>query len=376
MRIEPFALERYFARHEFSVRYSLCSSDCEPLTMEEVLAVADDEVRARWRSLKLAYTVARGDPMLRAAIADLYRDDEGAAPSDPEGIVVAAPQEAIFLMMHALLEAGDHVVCVAPAYPSLSSIAASIGCDVSTWAAREDEGWAFDPDDLERLLRPTTKLVIVCFPHNPTAHLPSRRTFARIVEAVRECGATLFSDEMYRFLELDPGERLPSAWSLDDRAVTLGGLSKAFGLPGLRIGWLASKNRALLERVEMLKDYTTICNDAPSEILALAALRARAAIVGRHLATVRRNLDALDTFFTGPGGLLGWSRPRAGSIALARLPPGVEARGFCDALIREEGILLAPSSLLGLDDRHVRIGFGRENLPEVLPLFGSFLARR
>ena len=259
MRIEPFALERYFAKHEFSARFLLSSSDCEPMPMAELLDLAEPGTRRLWEDLTLAYTESPGHPLLRREIAGLY---EGLTPDD---VLVVVPEEGIFLLMHALLEPGDRVVCVAPAYQSLHEVARSIGCEVSAWEPREADGWRFEPDDLELLLRDEPKLVVLNFPHNPTGAVPRRDEIEAMVAAADRRGAVLLSDEMYRGLDIAPGSLLPSAVDLGDRTVVLDGLSKRFGLPGLRIGWVATRDRGLLERMAVLKDCLLYTSDAADE---------------------------------------------------------------------------------------------------------------
>lgn len=369
MQIAPFALERYFAKYEFSAQYMLSNSDCEPLSLSEVVAMADAESRRMWGELELGYTDSSGHPVLRETISELY---EGISAED---ILVVVPEEGIFLLMHALLEPGDHVVCTFPAYQSLYEVARSVGCDVSTWEPDEAQGWRFDVRRLEENLRESTKLVVINFPHNPTGWVPARADFEAIVDLARQRGAYLLSDEMYRFLEVDEGSTLPAACELYGRAFSLSGLSKTFGLPGLRIGWVASADREILDRVRLLKDYTTICSSAPSEILAVMALRNRAAIIASQVARVRRNVKVLDAFFREYADWFRWHRPSGGSVCFPRLLIPRDSSTFCEELVGKTGIMLVPSAVFRYGDRHVRIGFGREDLPEVIAKFGEYLER-
>jgi len=369
MKIGTFALERFFAKHEFSARYLLSSSDCETLSMSELLDMADAETRNLWDRLKLGYTETPGHPALREAIADLYED------VDRDEVLVVVPEEGIFLLMQALLEPGDHVVCTFPGYQSLYEVARSIGCELSRWVPDEEAGWRFDVRDLAFLLRENTRLVVVNFPHNPTGGLPDRETHASLVELAHRRGIRLFSDEMYRFLELDPASTLPSACETDPRSVTLGGLSKSFGLPGLRIGWVATRDRELLDRMSRLKDYTTICSSAPSEILALAALRSRDRILRAQRARVRGNLRLLERFFESHRRRFRWNRPRGGSVCFPRMEGVEDTHRFCETLVEETGVMLAPSRMFHFGDRHVRFGFGRDDLAEGLERLSSCLDR-
>jgi aspartate/methionine/tyrosine aminotransferase len=366
--IPPFALERYFAEHEFSTRYLLSCSDCEALSMVDLLDMADADTRRLWDELKLSYTETPGHPLLREAVAGLYGDG-----IDPDNVLVVIPEEGIFLLMHALLKPGDHVVCTFPGYQSLHEVARWLGCEVSYWEPDESEGWRFDPRKLAELLRPDTRLVVTNFPHNPTGRLPARSDFDAVIDLVRQQGTYLLSDEMYRLLELEGDATLPAACEVYDRAVSLFGLSKSFGLPGLRIGWLASRSRDLLRQVSQLKDYTTICASAPSEILAIMALRSCDTIVARHRRRLERNLAVMDAFFDDHSGQFDWQRPNGGSVCFPRLTMATGAEALCRDLVKSAGIMLVPSSVFGYGDRHVRIGFGRRDLPQALERFADYL---
>lgn len=368
MQLPPFELERYFARYEFSARYLLSSSDCEPLALQTLLGMADDEHRRMWNELRLGYTESQGHPLLREAIAGLYKS------LGVEDTLVVTPEEGILLAMQALLKPGDHVVCTFPGYQSLYEIPRAIGCRVSLWEPGASDGWRFQLDRLETLLQPDTRLVVVNFPHNPTGALPSVETFDALVGLVRQRGISLFCDEMYRGLEIEPGATLPAACDRYERAITLGGLSKTYGLPGLRIGWLATRDRDLITRTAQLKDYTTICASAPSEILAIMALDNREAIVDGQRKRLHANLKVLETFMAAHDDRFDWQRPKGGSICFPGLRSAEGAQAFCRTLVEKAGIMLLPSTPFQYGDQHVRIGFGRQNLPEVLQRFDAFLS--
>ncbi len=370
MKIEPFALERYFARYEFTARYLLSCSDCEAMPMAELLAMADDATRDLWDHLRLGYTDSQGHPLLREAIADIYEEIR------PEDILVTVPEEGIFLLMQALLNPGDHVVCTFPGYQSLYAVAQSIGCSVSYWTADESRDWRFAIDRLESILQNSTRLVVTNFPHNPTGYLPPREDFEALVNLLRQRNIPLLSDEMYRFLELNEEDRLPAACDLYAQAISLFGLSKTFGLPGLRIGWIATRNQALRDRMGRLKDYTTICSSAPSEILGLMALQNRETIVARQKDRLQKNKGALDQFFRSHSGTITGQSPSAGPLCFPHLQAVADTYTFCEELVQETGIMLVPSRLFAYGDRHVRIGLGRENFPEVLTRFGDYLKMR
>jgi len=369
MQISPFQLERYFAKYEFSARYLLSSSDCEPYPMGELVGMADEEMSKLWEQLNLGYTESWGHPLLREEIAGIYQG------IDPSGVLTLVPEEGIYLMMHALLQAGNHVICTFPGYQSLYEVARSIGCQIETWEPDEAQGWKFPVDQLADALKANTRLVVVNFPHNPTGFVPSKDEFSAIIELVREHGAYLLSDEMYRFLEVEPGTTLPAACELYERAVSLSGLSKSFGLPGLRVGWLASQDSEVLERVSRLKDYTTICGSAPSELLAVIALRNRVNILNQQINRVRKNVAVLEAFIDQHREWFTWNPPLGGSICFPKMLGTDDTYTFCERLVAETGIMLAPSRVFQFGDHHVRIGFGRENFPRILDSFAKYIDR-
>ncbi len=371
MRIAEFALERYFARWEFAVEHLLCASDVQGYPMADLLALADDETRDLWDGLQLGYTESTGHPLLRREIASLYETIDA-----DEILTFAGAEEAVFCLVNTLVGPGDHVIVTWPAYQSLHEIARAVGADVTLHELRETTGWALDPDALRRQVSPSTRLIVVNAPHNPTGMLPDRATFDAVVAIAAEAGAHLLVDEVYRGLEFDEVDRLPAGADVLPTGVSLGVMSKSYALAGLRVGWLATHDRALLARVAAFKDYTTICSSAPSEILSIIALRARATVLDRSRAIVAGNLDRLDAFFAGWPDRFSWVRPRAGSIGFPRLTvPGIRIDDWSAALVEAEGVLLLPGSQFGYPGNHFRLGFGRTDLPEALERLEAFATR-
>lgn len=367
MPLQPFGLERWFARHEFSARHNLAASDVQGLELQALLAMADTETMALWDGLTLGYTESAGLPLLRREIAAL----DGLHPDDV--IVCAGAEEAIFLALHALLGPGDHAVVVWPAYQSLHEVARATGAAVSLVELRHDTGWRLDLAEVQSALRPETRVVVVNFPHNPTgANLPLADMTA-LVALCEAHGATLLSDEVYRFLEHGDAAPLPAAAALGERSASVGVMSKSFALAGLRIGWLASRDRTLLARVAAIKDYTTICNAAPSEVLAVIALRARERILARSRAIVRTNVDAVTAFVARHAVHIDWVPPRAGSVAFPRLRAAdADIDAWTNGLIDRHGVLLLPGSLFGAAP-HFRIGLGRADGVVALDLLDEYV---
>jgi aspartate/methionine/tyrosine aminotransferase len=369
MKIKPFKLERYFDQYEFKAPYLLCSSDCEALSIGDLLALehgAADAFDAHW----LGYTEARGAPTLRQEIARLYTQVNA-----DEVLVHTGAEEAIFLFMNAVLEAGDHMIVHAPSYQSLYEIATAIGCEVAYWTTNEENDWELDLDFLEANIRPNTRVIVVNCPHNPTGYVMSPAKQQQIIELARKHNVVLFSDEVYRLLEYG-APTLPAACDVYENAVSLGVMSKTFGLAGLRIGWIATRSREIYQAMQHMKDYTTICNSAPSEFLAALALRQKDGIIARNKAIIAQNLQLLEAFFQRYATLFNWRAPKAGSIAFPSIRFAQEVAAFCEELVEAQGVLLLPSNLLDYGSRHFRLGFGRRNMPEALAHLDTFLQQK
>lgn len=370
MKIAPFAIEEFFALYEFNTPYLLCSSDCESMTVGELLALAEVDI-AGLGDLRLGYTESQGQPELRAQIAAQY-PGVGA----DEVVVLTAPEEGIYTAMRTLLNPGDQVVVLTPAYDSLLNMAEHIvgGDHVDKWELEAGNGrWQLNLSQLENLVTDDTKLIVVNFPHNPTGFLPTSDEFESIVAIARKHGVWLFCDEMYRGLEGNGRSALPSAATQYERAISLSGLSKTHGLPGLRAGWLIIRDATIRQQLMNWKFYTTICPPAPSEFLAMAALQAHDKLITRNRQIIHDNLQVADTFFSRWPEMFDWKRPLAGSVALVGLNVP-SATTYCHTLAQEAGVLLLPSSCLGYGDQHVRMGFGRVNFGEALARFEQSLA--
>lgn len=370
MRPEPFRLERYFADHEFTAPYLLCCSDCESLTIEDLLRF-DSNAPDRFLSLWLGYTESTGSPELREAIASLYTRN-----SADNILVHSGAEEAIFNFMNVCLHPGDHAIVHTPRYQSLGEIARSIGAEVTDWIGNADQGWSLDLDFLKDRLKKNTRVVIVNFPHNPTGFLPGMSFVSELSELSNEYGFIVFSDEVYRGLEYTTENRLPAFADMNEHAVSLGVMSKTYGLPGLRIGWIATRNESLYGKLAAFKDYTTICNSAPSEFLATLALSHGDAIVHRNLEIIQSNLLLLNAFFVAHEDLFEWQAPVAGPIAFPRYRGDASVEQLCRDLVERTGVLLAPGTLFSAGCDCFRIGFGRRNMPDCLDKWARYLEKR
>src|SRR3954462_9277430 len=231
MHIREFALERFFAEHEFAATHILGASDVEGMPMAALLELADDETRRMWRDLHLGYTESLGLPALRAEIASLY---PGLTADDI--LTFAGAEEAVFVTMHAALSAGDHAIVVWPAYQSLYEVARSIGCEVSP-VPLDPADWSLNVRRVIAAIKSNTRLIVINFPHSPTGAQINRAQLEELVSVCADRGIRLFSDEVYRFLEHDKPP-LPPAATLSASAISIGVMSKSFALAGLRIGWI------------------------------------------------------------------------------------------------------------------------------------------
>jgi aspartate/methionine/tyrosine aminotransferase len=366
MHIKPFRIEHYFGKYEFTAKHLLSNSDAESRTIKELL---DLEPGAHERFLEhwCGYTESPGAPWLREVIAGVYK---GINPDDV--LVIAAAEEGIFVLYHALVGPGDHVIVETPCYESSLEVARSTGAQVSEWRRSFETGWAHDVAALEKLIQPNTKVIYINTPHNPTGLLMPSAVFQQVIALAASCNIILFFDEVYRELEHDPATRLRAACDAYEHAVSLGSMSKTYGLPGLRLGWLASRDPEIVRRCLEFKYYTTICSSAPSEFLTALALRHREVLVQRNLQIVLRNLRLLDAFIQQRPHLFEWVKPNASPIGFVKLKPQRDVLAFCEEVVRDSGVLLLPGTVYD-QPRHIRFGFGRKNMPESLAQFGAYL---
>ncbi len=370
--MRDFALEVFLAGWEFSAPYHMTASDIESMTMADLLALATPEDRDALQNLWLGYTETWGAPELRAEIARTY--DTMA----PENILcLAGAGEGLYAVAKVLLQAGDHVLVPTPNYQSAETVPLSV-CEVTGIPLRRTApimgpgsqargGWRLHPEDVRAAIRPNTKLLSLNFPHNPTGMLMTREDLDAVIALCRHNGIYILCDEVYRGVELEPVDQMPQIADLYERGVSLNVISKAYGMPGLRIGWIASQDTSLLQKVERYKHYLSICNSAPSERLTLIALKARHTILARNHALLHENVRLLEQLFAEFPGVVDWQRPQGGCVAFPRCTAPEGGEEFCRTLIEESGVLLLPSSiyaseLTDVPQDHFRIGFGRDRM--------------
>lgn len=404
--LPEFGLEIYFAQHEFTAKYLLCCSDAETFSINHILSFADDETRELWDNLACGYTEAPGNPILRTEIVKQFYSNEhfegedatdismsmGNINSDENVLCFAGAEEAIYATMRALLTDDDHVVVITPAYQSLLSIAAVAvhneerrGEGITTLDLEVVGGrWTLDMLKLREAVQPgKTKMIIMNFPHNPTGALLTAEEQLEVVCVCQQYDIWVFFDEVYRGLELDETKRLPPMCTLYPRALSLGVMSKSFGLAGLRVGWLCTQDTYALAKIAKYKHYLSICNSAPSEILSLIALRAKESLLERNNSLIAENMSHLELFFNGKwGNFFDWVAPEGGCIGYMRFKGSennsITLAELADRLVNEFGVLLLPGQYFPANDQdqfvsHFRFGFGRRNFIECLHQFEAAL---
>lgn len=372
---QDFRLISYLSKLEHAVRFPLSSSYPESMSINQLFSLAGEQYRQPVLDAILDYPPLRGTPELLAAIASTYDL------ATPENIIsFAGADEAIYASFHALLNAEDHAIVLTPNYQSLESVAMS-RCAVSGVALDADNGWALNVADIRAALRPNTKALVINFPHNPTGALIGSQQLDELVKLCRERGIWLFSDEVYRLTEFDITDRLPQIADIYERGISLNVTSKAYGLPGLRIGWVACQDQQWLLKLERMKQYLSICNSLPGEMLTTIALNAREAILQRVMLRSRQQLQQLTDFLAGYPQLFTLTPPKAGVLAFVRYQGPEGAEKFATRLVEESGVMTIPSvtyasALTAVSEDFLRIGFGRANLSEALAAWGQWLDKQ
>jgi len=346
MRFPVFEMERMQSVWEHRVRYDMSESGVEPLTLAEaarLLDVAAGDVR-------LGYADGRGREATRAAVARIH---DGAGPDDV--LITTGTSEANFLALTTLVERGDDVAIVMPNYMQVHGLARGLGGNVREVWLHEDEGWRLDPDRLRAAVTPRTRLICVCTPNNPTGQILAAAELSAVAEIASSVGAWVLSDEVYRGAELG-GVESATMWGRYERVIVTGGLSKAYGLPGLRIGWIVAP-RERIDAAWAQKDYTTIVAASVSEVMAEAALRNRPALLERTRRILCERWPVLEAWARSKRGTLHWTAPRAGAICFFGYSYAVDSWPLVEGLITERSAMVVPGSHF-LMERHLRIGFG------------------
>lgn len=359
MHIESFAMERLQSIWEHQVAWNVSESGVEPLRLEE-LALSEEERSAVFRQA-LGYTQTNGTIELRSLIAAQY---PGATADHVE--VTNGGSEANFITLWHLLDRGDEVVMMTPNYMQASGIARAFGARVRPWplrVSRDGSRWEPDFEALESAVSSATKIIFICNPNNPTGARLTSSELDRICTIAGQCGAWVISDEIYRGAELD-AVLTPTVWGRYERVVVTSGLSKAYGLPGLRIGWIVCPP-LLAQTLWGVHDYTTIAPGALSDVLARIALApaGRARLLARAQGIVRSNYALVRTWLDARNGTFEHVPPEAGAIVFVRYHHDINSTALVERLRVEQSVLVVPGDHFDMD-RHLRIGFGSH--PELL----------
>lgn len=371
MKIPDFKLEEFWKKYEFTSPYILCCSAAETWTIPELLAMADENSLKLWNSLSLGYTESPGHPLLRQEIAHLYQSI-----SCNNILTFAGAEEGIYCAMQVLIEPRDHVIIVEPCYQSLATLPQTFGAEVTRIHLTFENDWKLDLESIKQAFRHNTKLLVLNYPHNPTGTILERAILDEIIQLARKNGTYIFCDEVYRYMEVNESERMPSIADIYEKGISLNVMTKSFGLAGLRIGWLATQDQRFLRDVGSYKLYTSICNSAPSEVLAIIALRAKGQLLNRNRMIMLNNLAILDNFIKRNATYISWKRPQSGTMAIIKLHLPISVDTFCEDLVQKEGVLIMPGSVFDLEGNFFRIGFGRKNMPTILEKFESYLQRQ
>jgi aspartate/methionine/tyrosine aminotransferase len=372
--LPDFRLETHFAKWEFGARFHLTASDAQSMSLRTLLAMATPAERDAFDDMWLGYTETFGAPDLRDTIAGTYADQTA-----DDILCFAGASEAIFVVNSVLLDRDSHAIVVTPNYQSHETLPLAI-CDATGIPLDPDDGWSLDIDRIAAAIRPNTRLVTINFPHNPTGAILPLDRYEGLIALCRKHGIYILHDEIFNGLGPSGTRHLPFIADLYECGLSLNVMSKAYGLPGLRLGWIASHDHEVLSRLERFKHYLSICNAGPSERLAKIALTHRDAILARNCAIIDENLPKWDAFFARHPDLFDWQRPDGACMAFPRYKGADGVEAFAQSLIKESGVLFLPGSIYRTElgtthtDRF-RIGLGRSGLDEGLAALEAHIMR-
>lgn len=371
MKIEEFQVETWMNRYEETCRYNLAETCVQSLTTGELLALSGrrDEILAELEATPLTYGPISGSARLRNLVASLYRDQT------PENVTITHGAIGANALIHqTLVDPGDHAISVLPTYQQHYSIPSSYGADVDVLPLREDNGWLPDLSELRALIRPTTKLIAINNPNNPTGCLMDEALLRDIAALARDVGAWVLCDEVYRGIDQEGGGFTASMADLYEHGISTGSMSKPFSLAGLRLGWIVAPQE-VIAAASIHRDYNTISVGRVDDLLASVALENRDSILDRARGITRRNLGILDAWVTGRSDV-SYVKPAGGTTALLRYSAPLGSYDFCTQLLEQTGVMLTPGAAFDIEGT-VRIGFADDTatLRTGLELLGGFLDR-
>lgn len=352
LKIAEFKLERTLARFQNEVEYDLSASGIYPMFIREILT--PEEMVDVYNNLHLKYVHTAGTRHLREAVASFY---EG---MDPKSVFMTnGSAEALYLLAWSLIDPGDEIAFMLPNFMLLSQVAEANGACVRNFTLDPSQNWSLDVESLKSAVTPRTKLICVCNPNNPTGTVLSKDQMQEVVRIAETVGAYILSDEVYRGAE--QGEEMtPSFWGLYDKVIVISGLSKSFGLPGLRIGWIAGPQE-IVEKAWFYHDYLSTTVTTFSDMLATRALQPemRNRIFRRNREIVRQNLETFTGWVQSHKGVLSFTPPQAGCFAFVRFDLPVSSWDLVMDMVKKDSVFVIPGSCFGIE-RHLRMNFGVE----------------
>lgn len=372
--LPDFRLETHLAKWEFTARHHLTASDAESISLRDLLAMATPEERAEFDDMWLGYTETYGALDLLETIATTFETR-----SASEILCFAGASEGIFAANTVILDKDSHAIVVTPNYQSHETLPVAI-CEATGVPLDPDDGWSLDIDRVAAAIKPNTKLVTINFPHNPTGTILPLDRYHALIDLCRKHGIYILHDEIFNGLGPTGTQHLPFVADLYERGLSLNVMSKSFGLPGLRVGWIACADADILSKMERMKHYLSICNSGPSERLAKIALIHRDKLLSRTCAIVDENLPKWDAFFSRYPDLFDWRRPDGSCMAFPRYKGSEGVETFVETLLKESGVLFLPSTIYRSDlgetpkDRF-RLGFGRTGLDEGIAALDAHIMR-
>ncbi|KAI9039027.1 aspartate/tyrosine/aromatic aminotransferase [Aspergillus affinis] len=390
VQAKEFAVEQWMDKYELQAKYNVAETCCASVSVNDLQEISEDKSTSPLDlSSKLTYGAIRGSERLRSTLANLYSVKTPTPLPLDNVLITPGAIQANFLLFYSLIGPGDHVICHYPTYQQLYSVPESLGAEVSLWKSKEKDDWKLDIDELKGLIRPNTKLIILNNPQNPTGAVIPQATLEGIVKVARSSSIYIHADEVYRpvfhsITPMDPD--FPSSLlSLGyERAIVTGSLSKAYSLAGIRVGWIASRDRSLIEACAAARHYTTISVSQVDDAIASYAL-APACIHGllrRNIELAKTNLAILEKFIESHRWACEWVKPRAGTTAFVRfnkMGKPVDDVAFCETLLQQTGVMFVPGSLCFGEGEdfigYVRIGFVQETevLEKGLEALASFM---
>lgn len=366
MDMRKFLVDAFFTEHESKADYMMGSSDPESLSIKEMMFDLSD-----YADEPLGYVLGNGYLPLREKLSALYE-----TVTSNQIAMMNGGEEAIYVTMRSLLNPKDEIVVQTPSYQSLSVIAKEIGCSVIEYRSDFEQNWAFDLETLKTKITPQTRALILNYPHNPTGACLTDSEMASIVALCRDHGLYLIADEVYRFLRMDENCSDASFADLYEEAIALGSFSKIFSAPGLRLGWVTTKNPEILQKIMDYRHFTSTCTNLPCQWIASELLNNRETIIEHNNALIRRNALLLDQFVRQHADLFAYIPPKGATMAYVKLLNGQSSMDFCQEILEHTGVLMVPSTVLEKSDEYIRVGLGRKSFPECIRLVSDYLMKR